>query len=185
MAKTIAPTAIHALAPRVRAHLHRIARQATPITYKAIADALELTPPNTIHQVSEALEHLMREDAANSHPFIAALVISKARGGLPAPGFFDAAHRLGRFDGHSSGREAWTFHGMEFAAVVAFWRGADSTETDHVAPSAGDISVIGDTAISHDTAGARLITVTHTPPKNDTVGRCAEQTPTTDEGHTA
>ena len=154
MAKTIAPTAIHALSPRMRSHLHRIARQAAPVTYKVLADALELTPPNTIHQVSEALEHLMREDAANSHPFIAALVISKVRGGLPAPGFFDAARRLGRFDGHSSGPEAWTFHGAEFAAAVAFWRGADTTETNHVAPNTDDIFVIGDTALSHDTVGA-------------------------------
>jgi len=30
----------------------------------------------------------MEEDAAPDRPFIAALAISKARGGLPAPGFF-------------------------------------------------------------------------------------------------
>jgi hypothetical protein len=37
----------------------------------------------------------MGEDAAVDRPFIAALAISKARGGLPAPGFFDSARRLG------------------------------------------------------------------------------------------
>lgn len=106
MTKTIDPTASHTLNSRMRAHLHGIAKLAAPVTYKVLADALELTPPNTIHQFSEALERLMREDAANNYPSIAALVISKARGGLPAQGFFDTARRLGRFDSHSSGPEA-------------------------------------------------------------------------------
>jgi len=126
-------TTTPALAPRVRTYLQRTAVRAEPTTYKALADALELTPPNTIHQVWEALEHLMREDAANSHPFIAALVISKARGGLPASVFFDAARRLGRFDGHSSGPEAWTFHGAEFAAAVTFWSSTEIPETGDTA----------------------------------------------------
>jgi hypothetical protein len=43
-------------------------------------------PPLSIHQVMEALERLMEEDAAADRPFIAALAISKARGGLPGPG---------------------------------------------------------------------------------------------------
>jgi len=185
MAKAITPTAILALSPRMRSHLHRIARHATPVTYRALAAALELTPPNTIHQVSETLEHLMREDAANNYPLIAALVISKVRGGLPAPPFFCAARRLGRFDGHSSGPEARAFHGAEFAAAVEFWRGACSAEADHVAANTDGISVIGDTVLSHNTDGARLITGTHTPPKNDPTDRCADLTPATDGGHAA
>lgn len=109
------------LARRVRAHLQEVAEQAIPITYQVLARALNLTPPNTIHQVTEALEHLMREDAANSRPFVAALVISKARGGLPAPGFFDCARRLGRFNGDATGPEAWAFHAIEFNMASAFW----------------------------------------------------------------
>ncbi len=91
-----------------------------------MAEALGLTPPNTIHQVTEALEHLMTEDAAADRPFIAAIVISKARGGLPAPGFFDCAARLGRFDGDAAGLEAWAFHAVEFNAMVAFWAASGS-----------------------------------------------------------
>ena len=118
---TTVATAPDVLARRVRAHLRGVAGRATPITYKALADALALTPPNTIHQVAEALEHLMREDAANGHPFIAALAISKARGGLPAPGFFDTAQRLGRFAGDPSGPDASAFHGAALADAAAFW----------------------------------------------------------------
>ena len=109
------------IAPRLREHLRKVAEQRLPVTYQEVAKALGLTPPNTIHQVTEALEHLMTEDAATDRPFIAAIVISKARGGLPAPGFFDCAARLGRFDGDSAGLEAWAFHAAEFNAMVAFW----------------------------------------------------------------
>ena len=59
------------------------------ITYGRLAKLLELSPPNTVHQVTVALERLMEEDAEVGQPFIAALVLSKTRSGLPAVGFFD------------------------------------------------------------------------------------------------
>ena len=123
-----APTP-QALAGRLRTYLQRVAARGEPVTYRALAAALELRPPNTIHQVAEALEWLMREDAANEHPFIAALVISRARDGLPAPGFFDMARELGRYDGAPSGPHAAACHGAMFAAAVAFWRVAELSET--------------------------------------------------------
>jgi hypothetical protein len=86
--------------------------------------ALQILPPRSIHQVTEALEHLMQEDAASDRPFIAALAISKARGGLPGPGFFDCARRLGRFAGDLDGQDARTFHAAELNAVFAFWDGS-------------------------------------------------------------
>lgn len=112
------------LALRVRTYLCRIVGQATPVTYQALAKALDLLPPNTIHQLTVALECLMEEDAAAARPLIAALVVSKARGGLPAPGFFDCARRVGRFDSDPSGPEASAFYAAEFNAAVEFWRAA-------------------------------------------------------------
>ncbi len=109
------------VATRVRAHLRDVARHRVPITYQDLARALRLSPPKTIHRVTEALERLMEEDAEVGHPFIAALVISKAHGGLPAPGFFACARRLGRFVGDVRGPEAWTYHAIEFNAAVTFW----------------------------------------------------------------
>ncbi len=114
-------TTAQTIALRLREHLRKVAEQRLPVTYQEVANALGLTPPNTIHQVTEALEHLMTEDAAADRPFIAAIVISKARGGLPASGFFDCAARLGRFDGDAAGPEAWAFRAAEFNAMVAFW----------------------------------------------------------------
>ena len=78
------------------------------ITYQELANALQILPPHSIHRVTEALANLM-EDAAADRPFIAALAISKARGGLPGPGFLDCARRLGRFAGDPDGQDARTF----------------------------------------------------------------------------
>ena len=119
------------LARRLRAHLQALATLRLPITYREAAKGLLLSPPNTIHQVTQALEQLMAEDAAADRPFIAAMVISKARGGLPAPGFFDCAARLGRFAGDATGPDARVFHAAEFNAVLALWAPpGDSRESE-------------------------------------------------------
>jgi hypothetical protein len=109
---------------RVRSFLANVAKRQIPITYQELAKALQISSPHSIHQVTEALERLMEEDAAADRPFIAALAISKARGGLPAPGFFDRARRLGRFAGDPDGQDAWSFHASELNAVFARWGGS-------------------------------------------------------------
>jgi len=73
----------------------------------------------------------MAEDAAADRPLIAAMVISKWRRGLPAPGFFDCAARLGRFAGDATGPDARVFHAIEFNAVLALWASpSDSRESE-------------------------------------------------------
>lgn len=128
---TVEDNTSETLARRLRAHLQAVATQRLPLTYQEAAKWLLLVPPNTIHQVTEALEQLMAEDAAADRPFIAAMVISKARGGLPAPGFFDCAARLGRFAGDATGPDARVFHAFELSAAVAFWAPpGDSRESE-------------------------------------------------------
>src|SRR5215470_2521220 len=112
-----------AAASRARAFLESVAKRRILITYQELANALQILPPHSIHRVTEALERLMEEDAAANRPFIAALAISKARGGLPAPGFFDCARRLSRFAGDPDGQDAWSFHAAELNAVFARWGG--------------------------------------------------------------
>ena len=109
------------LALRVRTYLSQIVGQATPITYQALASALDLSPPNTIRQLTLALEYLMEEDVVATSPMIAALVVSKTRGGLPAPGFFDCARRIGRLDGDASEQDQAAYHAAEFDAAVKYW----------------------------------------------------------------
>ena len=118
---TIDDNPTNALARRLRAHLQALAALRVPITYRDVAKAMLLSPPHTIHQVTEALEQLMAEDAAADCPFIAAMVVSKWRSGLPAPGFFDCAARLGRFAGDATGPNARAFYAGEFNASVALW----------------------------------------------------------------
>jgi hypothetical protein len=109
------------LARRLRVYLQTLATLRLPIIYRDAAKGLLLLPPNTIYQLTEALEQLMAEDAAADRPFIAAMVISKWRGGLPAPGFFDCAARLGRFAGDATGPDARVFHTVELSALLALW----------------------------------------------------------------
>jgi hypothetical protein len=106
---------------RLRTHLQALATLRSPIIYREVAKWLRLSPPHTIRQVTDALEQLMAEDAAAGRPFIAVMVISKWRGGLPAPGFFDCAARLGRFSGDATGPDARAFYAAEFNAVLALW----------------------------------------------------------------
>lgn len=111
-----APRPENRLAPRVRVYLRDLLAGDRPITYQALARELQLSPPNTIQQLTEALECLIDEDAAAGHPLIAALVVSRARDGLPAPGFFERAYRAGRL--HS---DPAAFHAAEFANTAKFW----------------------------------------------------------------
>ena len=117
---------------RAREFLESLAKRRNLITYQELANALQILPPHSIHQVTEALERLMEEDAAADRPFIAALALSKARGGLPAPGFFDCARRLGRFAGDPAGQDARTFHAAELNAVFSRWGGSgDNQQRGH------------------------------------------------------
>jgi len=71
---------------RARVFLESIAKRRILITYQELANVLEILPSQSIHRVTVDLERLMEEDAVADRPFIAALVISKARAGLPGPG---------------------------------------------------------------------------------------------------
>ena len=124
-------TDLDEFALRLREHLIDAARLGLGITYQQLAHALRLAPPRTIHQVTKALERLIEADAAADRPFIAAIAISKAREGLPAPGFFDCARRVGRFQDDDDDPAYRAFHAREFRAAVDFWggRGCSAAET--------------------------------------------------------
>lgn len=111
------PDELTALAVAVRSALNALHPQQATLTYQELARTLGLRPPNTIHRVARALELSMQEDAAAGRPFIAARVISRVRGGLPAPGFFDLASRLGRHDGSEYGPSADRFHQAQLHAL--------------------------------------------------------------------
>ncbi len=104
----------------LRRLLERAAACGETLTYHEAALGIGLAPPHVIHSVSVLLEALMDQDAAHGRPFIAALVVSRAREDLPALGFFEAAARLGRFQGDPFGAEALAWHAAERALAAAF-----------------------------------------------------------------
>lgn len=105
---------------RLRANLRMVAALQATVTYHEAARGIDLEPPHVIHSVTTLLETLMDEDAALGHPFIAAMVVSRVGDGVPALGFFEAAHRLGRFDGDPWSAEAMAWHAAELALAHAF-----------------------------------------------------------------
>ncbi|PMR81796.1 hypothetical protein [Halomonas urumqiensis] len=95
------------LAAHVRRLLEVTPSSQLPMTYQQVAESLGLAPPRTIQRVAMALESLMREDAEQGRPFIAALVVSRRGEGMPARGFFDLAVALGRFPDEPARHEEW------------------------------------------------------------------------------
>ena len=77
------------------AEIMAVIKNKEQITYNALAATANMTGPHKIHRLTSWLEQLMAEDHHNDRPLRAAVVISKARSGLPAPGFFDKAKELG------------------------------------------------------------------------------------------
>ena len=106
---------------RVRAFLENVAKRQIPIpiTYQELTKALQILPPHSIHQVTEALERLMEEDAAADRPLIAALAISKARGASRRPGSSTAPD----VSANPDSQNAWSFHAAELNAIFARWGG--------------------------------------------------------------
>ena len=93
------------------------------ITYAELADAASIPNPHRIHKLTEWLENSIRKDQKAGKPLRAALVISRKRGGLPAPGFFILCRELGLYQGAVSGQHASRFHKT---TINALWQNSGS-----------------------------------------------------------
>ena len=102
--------------------LIEVARTGQTLTYAELAGRLGLRPPHTIHRTALLLEDLIREQAETGEPQLASVVISRARGGLPAPGFFMLMRDLGLYDGADAGHDAHRFVETERARCRKFYR---------------------------------------------------------------
>ncbi len=69
------------------------------ITYLEAADAIDVTAPQRIHQVTLLLEALIEHDQTLGQPIRAALVVSRNKTSLPGEGFFLKAQALGLMSG--------------------------------------------------------------------------------------
>ena len=104
---------------RVEMALATAQRARQIITYAELADAAKIPQPHRIHKLTQWLENSMRRDHAAGKPLRAAIVISRNRGGLPAPGFFALCGELGLYHGAVSGQRAVQFHK---AAITKLWQ---------------------------------------------------------------
>ncbi len=76
---------------RLEARLTELARAGETVTYGTLARDIGIR----IGALTEALEVLMAVDVARGVPLRAALCEARLGNGLPAPGFFECAERLG------------------------------------------------------------------------------------------
>jgi len=58
---------------------------------------------------------MIRADHAAGHALRAAVAVSRARNGLPGPGFFQVCREIGRYFGPDLGPQAELFHRLECA----------------------------------------------------------------------
>ncbi|PKL96088.1 MAG: hypothetical protein CVV18_02985 [Gammaproteobacteria bacterium HGW-Gammaproteobacteria-8] len=89
---------------RLRSMLQQAQHERTTLTYLEVANRMAMEPPRRIHRTTQLIERLLNEDIRAGRPPLAALVVSRIRDGLPAPGFFDRARRLGMDVGDDPGR---------------------------------------------------------------------------------
>ena len=80
------------------------------ITYAELAEAAGLRGKQRINRLTLWLETTIETDATAGNALRAARVISRARGGLPAPGFFMKCGMLGLYEGPVDGPQAYAFH---------------------------------------------------------------------------
>ena len=95
---------------KLDALLAEAAQQKSLLTYRQVAQALDLEPPHVIQQAAELLEALMRSQAKTEKPLLASLVVGRARMGLPAPGYFILLNELGMYQGSVDGEDARRIH---------------------------------------------------------------------------
>ncbi|AHC73533.1 hypothetical protein P856_306 [Candidatus Endolissoclinum faulkneri L5] len=101
--------------------LEDLARSKSIITYADLARSAKVAGPCFIHKTCTALELIMEQDVARNRPLLAAIVISKTRNKLPAPGFFRQLTKLGVYCGPEQGKEAAIFHACELKKVWEFY----------------------------------------------------------------
>ena len=114
-------------AARLSATLDALARAGRTATYAELAVAAGLAGRQRIHRLTLLLEDLAPPDHDAGQPLRASLAVSRARDGLPAPGFFILCREIGRYFGPERGPQAAAFHRIECDRVFEAAGAAQST----------------------------------------------------------
>ena len=110
--------------PRLLGTVERCARAGRVSTYAEIAAEAGIPGPHAIHKLTDALERIVSLDHAEGRPLRAAVAVSKSRGGLPGPGFFQHCTALGLYFGPDRGAQAEIFHRLELDRLLVKYRDA-------------------------------------------------------------
>lgn len=106
---------------RLRRMLVSHAQRFETTTYQALAERLQLKPPRTIGQVTQALETIMEQDAIAKEPLLSAVVVQRS-GTIPRAGFFQKARSLALYDGQDEGPHAQLWHLRERERLQTYWQ---------------------------------------------------------------
>lgn len=96
--------------------LARIGERRT-VTYLELARALAIPPPHHLRKLILCLESLATRDHAAGRPLRSALVVSRVRAPIPAPGFFAHLARIGAYSGPDEGEAPRRWHEGELRRV--------------------------------------------------------------------
>jgi hypothetical protein len=103
------------LKQKVLGTLNQLAINRSTISYRNLADCLQVSPPGRIQQITKILETLIIEDHRLNKPLMSALVTG--RNGLPGQGFFQICRKIGRYFGPDNGPQAIFFYELEKESV--------------------------------------------------------------------
>ena len=103
------------LKQKVLGILNQLALDKSTISYRNLADCLQVSPPGRIQKITTILETLIIEDHHFNKPLMSALVTG--RNGLPGRGFFQICKKIGRYFGPDNGPQAIFFYELEKKSV--------------------------------------------------------------------
>jgi hypothetical protein len=95
--------------------LNQLASDKSTISYRNLADHLQVSPPGRIQKITTILETLIIENHHLNKPLMSSLVTG--RNGLPGRGFFQICHKIGRYFGPDKGPQAIFFYELEKKSV--------------------------------------------------------------------
>ena len=95
--------------------LDQLAIDKSTISYRNLADHLQVSPPGRIQKITTILETLIIENHHFNKPLMSSLVTG--RNGLPGRGFFQICQKIGRYFGPDNGPQAIFFYELEKKSV--------------------------------------------------------------------
>ena len=92
------------------------------ITYKEMADRLDITESPVISSVAKILEKLIEDDVALSKPILSSLVVQKSTKKIPRLGFFEKLHSLGVLNLNEKSFDEVQWHAQQIDKLKSYYR---------------------------------------------------------------